>query len=50
MKYEMKMKNKPEIEDDLCSEYDLKSLRVRKFGFERENFAQTINLLQKPKF
>ncbi|MBU7583743.1 MAG: hypothetical protein KAF91_12670 [Nostoc sp. TH1S01] len=29
------------MEDDLRSEYDLKSLRVRKFGSERKSFSQT---------
>ena len=29
------------MEDDLRSEYDLKSLRVRKFGPERKNFGKT---------
>lgn len=36
------MKNeKSEMEDDLRTEYDLKSLRVRKFGSERETFGGT---------
>ncbi|MDZ7959016.1 MAG: hypothetical protein RMY34_14230 [Aulosira sp. DedQUE10] len=39
-------KDKPEMEDDLRSEYDLKSLRVRKFGFERKSFAQTMICLE----
>ncbi|MBD2454599.1 hypothetical protein H6G80_10960 [Nostoc sp. FACHB-87] len=43
-------KDKPEIEDDLRAEYDLKSLRVRKLGSERKSFAQTIDILQKSKF
>ncbi|MEH2287743.1 hypothetical protein [Nostoc sp.] len=34
-------KNKPEMEEDLRSEYDLKSLRVRKFGLERKSFGKT---------
>ncbi|MEA5604095.1 hypothetical protein [Nostoc sp. UHCC 0252] len=34
-------KGKPEMEDDLRSEYDLKSLRVRKFGPERKSFGKT---------
>ena len=29
------------MEDDLRSEYDLKSLRVRKLGSERKNFGGT---------
>jgi hypothetical protein len=29
------------MEDDLRSEYDLKSLRVRKLGPERKNFGKT---------
>lgn len=29
------------MEDDLRSEYDLKSLRVRKFGSERKSFGKT---------
>ncbi|MCC5607660.1 hypothetical protein LC612_12905 [Nostoc sp. CHAB 5834] len=29
------------MEDDLRSEYDLKSLRVRKFGPERKSFRKT---------
>jgi hypothetical protein len=33
------MKNKPEIEDNLCTEYDLKSLRIRKLGSERKSFG-----------
>ncbi len=32
---------KPEMEDDLRSEYDLKSLRVRKLGSGRKSFAGT---------
>lgn len=32
-------KDNPEIEDELRSEYDLKSLRVRKLGAERKSFA-----------
>jgi hypothetical protein len=36
------MKNdKLELEDDLRSEYDLKSLKVRKMGSGRKNFAGT---------
>jgi hypothetical protein len=34
-------KGKPEMEDDLRSEYDLKSLRVRKLGPERKSFGKT---------
>jgi hypothetical protein len=30
-----------ELEDDLRSEYDLKSLKVRKMGSGRKNFAGT---------
>ncbi|WP_442944200.1 hypothetical protein [Nostoc sp.] len=38
-------KGKPEMEDELRSEYDLKSLRVRKFGPERKSFGKiTIRL------
>ncbi|AFY36412.1 hypothetical protein [Calothrix sp. PCC 7507] len=29
------------MEDDLRSEYDLKSLKVRKFGVGRKSFGQT---------
>jgi hypothetical protein len=32
-------RDNPEMEDDLKSEYDLKSLRVRKLGTERKSFA-----------
>jgi hypothetical protein len=32
-------KAKSEMEDDLRAEYDLKSLRVRKLGSERNSFA-----------
>jgi len=32
---------KPEMEDDLRSEYDLKSLRVRKLGSGRKSFGGT---------
>lgn len=39
------MKNtKPEDNDDLRPEYDLRSLRVRKLGPERKSFAGTIRL------
>ncbi|MFN6540240.1 MAG: hypothetical protein RM021_028370 [Nostoc sp. EkiNYC01] len=34
-------KGKPEMEDELRSEYDLKSLKVRKFGPGRKSFSQT---------
>ncbi len=34
-------KDKPDREDELRSEYDLKSLRVRKFGSERKSFGRT---------
>ena len=34
----MMMKVKTEMEDKLRSEYDLKSLRVRKVGPKRKNF------------
>lgn len=34
-------KDKPDIEDELRSEYDLKSLRVRKLGSERKSFGGT---------
>ncbi|MBD2597403.1 hypothetical protein H6G74_24220 [Nostoc spongiaeforme FACHB-130] len=34
-------KHKVEIADDLRSEYNLKILRVRKFGSERKSFTQT---------
>jgi hypothetical protein len=34
-------KGKSEMEDDLRSEYDLKSLRVRKLGPERKSFGKT---------
>jgi hypothetical protein len=39
-------KGKPEIEDDLRSEYDLKSLRVRKFGSGRKSFGETMIRLE----
>ncbi|MEQ9368521.1 MAG: hypothetical protein RIG63_05735 [Coleofasciculus chthonoplastes F3-SA18-01] len=36
---------KPDMEDDLRAEYDLKSLRVRKFGSGRKSFAgKTVRL------
>lgn len=34
-------KDELELEDDLRPEYDLKSLRVRKFGSERKRFGGT---------
>jgi hypothetical protein len=34
-------RNKPDMEDDLRAEYDLKSLRVRKLGSERKSFGGT---------
>lgn len=34
-------KDKPDIEDELRSEYDLKSLRVRKLGSRRKSFGRT---------
>ena len=34
-------KDKPDIEDELRSEYDLKSLRVRKLGSRRKSFGGT---------
>lgn len=37
---------KAEMEDELRSEYDLKSLRVRKFGSERKSFGGTIVRLE----
>ncbi|WP_193194952.1 hypothetical protein [Nostoc sp. MG11] len=39
-------KGKSEMEDDLRSEYDLKSLRVRKFGSGRKSFGETIIRLE----
>jgi hypothetical protein len=38
MKFEWD-KAKAELEDDLQDEYDLKSLRVRRFGPERKSFG-----------
>ena len=32
-------KTKPEMEDDLRDEYDLKKLRVRRLGSERKSFG-----------
>lgn len=37
-------KVKPEMEDELRSEYDLKSLRVRRLGSRRKSFGETIRL------
>lgn len=34
-------KDKPDIEDELRSEYDLKSLRVRRLGSGRKSFGGT---------
>lgn len=34
-------KDKPDIEDELRSEYDLKSLRVRRLGSRRKSFGGT---------
>ena len=39
-------KDKPDIEDELRSEYDLKSLRVRKLGSGRKSFGGTIVRLE----
>ena len=36
----------PEMEDEMRSEYDLKSLRVRKLGCERKSFGETIVRLE----
>ena len=35
---------KAEIEDELRQEYDLRSLKVRKVGIEREHVSDTIRL------
>ena len=35
-----------EMEDEMRSEYDLKSLRVRKLGSERKSFGETIVRLE----
>lgn len=37
-------KGKPEMEDELRSEYNLKSLRVRRLGPERKSFGSTVRL------
>ena len=34
-------KDQPELEDELRSEYDLRSLRVRKLGSARKSFSGT---------
>jgi hypothetical protein len=34
-------KDNSDMEDELRSEYDLKGLRVRRFGPERKSFAET---------
>ena len=34
-------KDKSELDDDLRAEYDLKSLRVRRFGSKRKSFGGT---------
>ena len=34
-------RDKPDTEDELRSEYDLKSLRVRRLGSERKSFGGT---------
>jgi hypothetical protein len=39
-------KGNSDLEDELQSEYDLKSLRVRKLGPERKSFGGTIVLLE----
>lgn len=39
-------KVKSEMEDDLRSEYDLKSLRVRRLGSRRKSFGRTTVRLQ----
>ncbi|MBD1840239.1 hypothetical protein H6F78_22380 [Coleofasciculus sp. FACHB-64] len=36
----------PEMEDEMRSEYDLKSLRVRKLGSQRKSFGETIVRLE----
>lgn len=38
----MKKVDEPEMEDELQSEYNLKSLRVRRLGAERKSFGGTI--------
>ncbi|MGL5835907.1 MAG: hypothetical protein ACRC1Z_22150 [Waterburya sp.] len=39
-------RDEAEMEDDLRTEYDLKSLRVRKLGSDRKSFAGTTVLLE----
>lgn len=39
-------KDKSDLEDELRSEYDLKHLRVRKFGSGRKSFGGTIVRLE----
>lgn len=34
-------RDEPDMEDNLRSEYDLKSLRVRRLGAERKSFGET---------
>ncbi|MBD2022330.1 hypothetical protein H6F43_19295 [Leptolyngbya sp. FACHB-36] len=34
-------RNEPDMKDELQSEYDLKSLRVRRLGPERRSFGET---------
>ena len=40
------MKNNSEYEDELRSEYDLKSLRVRKLGSKRKSFGEAVVRLE----
>jgi hypothetical protein len=39
-------KDNPELEDELRSEYDLKSLRVRKMGSGRKSFGRAVVRLE----
>jgi hypothetical protein len=39
-----KIMNKVELDDELRPEYDLKSLRVRKLGKERQKFGDLVRL------
>jgi hypothetical protein len=39
-------KDNSDLEDELRSEYDLKSLRVRKLGPERKSFGRTVVRLE----
>ncbi len=39
-------KDNPELEDKLRSEYDLKSLKVRRLGFKRKSFGEAIVRLE----